>query len=227
MATAKPERLDPRLQLDEQLASRDGSRPWQRLDSGSVVSGLVLPILLQVAASMANGVVPKRGSSYSGWGWGGAGGGGQEQVRKTQSAPRSSPVPQPLVPRRGRGVSWPFDSRLLPVSSRRMRRAPRGAEVIPREGPGAVKLFFGGGYKSKMCRFSVAAYPAPNWTQVVRLPLAISPLLSKKKGLKSLLRDEGEGKHIDNKHQVRAEAAENSDRGWGKLGVFLPRVTTT
>lgn len=63
VATAKPERLEPRLQLDEERFQ--GWKPplAKALDSGSVVSGLVLPILLQVAASMANGVVPKRGSS--------------------------------------------------------------------------------------------------------------------------------------------------------------------
>lgn len=63
VATAKPDRPEPRLQLDAERFQ--GWKPplAKALDSGSVVSGLVLPILLQVAASMARGVVPNRGSS--------------------------------------------------------------------------------------------------------------------------------------------------------------------
>ncbi|KPP70034.1 hypothetical protein Z043_111167, partial [Scleropages formosus] len=64
VATAKPGRLDPRLQLEGDLFHGWNPPLAKALDSGRVVSGLVLPILLQVAASMARGVVPKRGSSW-------------------------------------------------------------------------------------------------------------------------------------------------------------------
>lgn len=63
VATVKPDKLEPRLQLDVERFQGWKLPLAKALDSGKVVKGLVLPILLQVAASMAKGVVPKRGSS--------------------------------------------------------------------------------------------------------------------------------------------------------------------
>lgn len=65
VATVNPPRLEPRLQLDEDLFH--GWKPplAKALDSGRLLRGLVFPILLQVAASMARGVVPNLGSSPS------------------------------------------------------------------------------------------------------------------------------------------------------------------
>lgn len=65
VATANPGSVDPKLQLEDDLFQGWNPPLANALDSGRVVSGLVLPILLQVAASMARGVVPNRGSSPS------------------------------------------------------------------------------------------------------------------------------------------------------------------